>query len=84
MLNFLGLFFWTTLTILVMAAALRMYMRRKELFASNVPALDDNAIDTILEIGELSTDEDEPLDLEEIEEEEERFWTESWDEPEEL
>ncbi|SVD28903.1 uncharacterized protein METZ01_LOCUS381757 [marine metagenome] len=84
MLNFLGLFFWTTLTILVMAAALRMYMRRKELFASNVPALDDNAIDTILEIGELSTDEDEPLDLEEIDEEEERFWTESWDEPEEL
>ena len=84
MLNFLGLFFGTTLTILVMAAALRMYMRRKELFASNVPALDDNAIDTILEIGELSTDEDEPLDLEEIDEEEERFWTESWDEPEEL
>jgi len=84
MLNFLGLFFWTTLTILVMAAALRMYMRRKELFASNVPALDDNAIDTILEIGELSIDEDEPLDLEEIDEEEERFWTESWDEPEEL
>ena len=83
MLNFLGLFFWTTLTILVMAAALRMYMRRKELFASNVPVLDDNAIDTILEIGELSTDEDEPLDLEEIDEEEERFWTESWDEPEE-
>jgi len=84
MLNFLGLFFWTTLTILVMAAALRMYMRRKELFASNVPALDDNAIDTILEIGELSIDEDEQLDLEDIDEEEERFWTESWDEPEEL
>jgi len=84
MLNLLGLFFWITLTILVMAAALRMYVRRKELFTSNVPVLDDNAIETILEIGELSTDEDEPLDLEEIDEEEERFWRESWDQPEEL
>ena len=67
-----------------MAAALRMYMRRKELFSSDVPVLDENAIQTILEIGEISTDEDEPLDLEEIDEEEERFWRESWDEPEEL
>ena len=84
MLNLLGLLFWTTITILVMAAALRMYMRRKELFSSEVPVLDENAIQTILEIGEISTDEDEPLDLEEIDEEEERFWRESWDEPEEL
>ncbi len=84
MLNLLGLLFWITLIILVMAAALRMYVRRKELFTSNVPVLDDNAIETILEIGELSTDEDEPLDLEEIDEEEERFWRESWDQPEEL
>lgn len=84
MLNLLGLLFWTTLTILVMAAALRMYVRRKELFTSNLPVLDDNAIETIMEIGELRTDEDEPLDLEEIDEEEERFWRESWDQPEEL
>ena len=84
MLNLLGLLFWTTITILVMAAALRMYMRRKELFSSDVPVLDENAIQTILEIGEISTDEDEPLDLEEIDEEEERFWRASWDEPEEL
>ena len=84
MLNLLGLLFWTTITILVMAAALRMYMRRKELFSSDVPVLDENAIQTILEIGEITTDEDEPLDLEEIDEEEERFWRESWDEPEEL
>ena len=84
MLNLLGLLFWTTITILVMAAALRMYMRRKELFSSDVPVLDENAIQTILEIGEISTDEDEPLDLEEIDEEEERVWRESWDEPEEL
>ena len=27
-------------------------------------------------------DRDEPLDLEEAKEEEERFWNESWDEPE--
>ena len=84
MLNLLGLLFWTTITILVMAAALRMYMRRKELFSSDVAVLAENAIQTILEIGEISTDEDEPLDLEEIDEEEERFWRESWDAPEEL
>jgi hypothetical protein len=43
--------------------------------------LDDDAIRTILDTGELHVDEDEPLNLEAIDEEEERFWSETWDEP---
>lgn len=45
-------------------------------------ALDDDAIRRIVETGSLTVDQDPPLDLEEIEEEEERFWSETWDEPE--
>lgn len=47
------------------------------------PTVDDAAVRTILEKGVLVTDEDEPLDLESIDEEERRFWSEKWDEPEE-
>ena len=48
------------------------------------PTVDDDAIRSILRNGVLETDEEEPLDLGEIEEEERRFWSENWDEPEEL
>ena len=34
--------------------------------------------------GRLELADDEPLDLTEVQEEEERFWAETWDEPEEL
>jgi len=47
------------------------------------PTVDDAAVRAILETGVLVTDEDEPLDLESIDEEERRFWSEKWDEPEE-
>ncbi len=58
-------------------------MRRKELLASSLSKVDDDAIAEILERGELYVEDDEPLDLAEIDEEEERFWSETWDEPEE-
>jgi hypothetical protein len=45
--------------------------------------VDDEALDTIRNTGIL-TDDDEPLDIREIDEEERKFWSESWDEPEEL
>lgn len=48
------------------------------------PRVDDDAIQTILDRGVLETDEEEPLDLGEIEKEERRFWSENWDEPEEM
>ncbi len=41
------------------------------------------AIDRIVETGQLVVDEEESLDLDDIDEEEDRFWSESWDEPEE-
>lgn len=46
--------------------------------------LDDEAVQRILDTGRVSVEEEPPLDLDEIEEAEERFWSESWDEPEEL
>jgi hypothetical protein len=61
---------------------LRRRLRRQRLGAE--PRVDDDAIRAILRRGVLETDEEEPLDLGEIEEEERRFWSESWDEPEEM
>ena len=43
--------------------------------------LDDAAVDRIIEYGEIFIDEDDPLDLDGIDDEERRFWSESWDEP---
>ena len=42
--------------------------------------IDDSAIDKIIEDGKLAIDED-VLDLDEIDGEENRFWSESWDKP---
>lgn len=42
--------------------------------------LDDGHIRQIENAGRIEVDE--PLDLEEAREEEERFWSEEWDEPE--
>ncbi len=47
------------------------------------PRLGDDDVRRILREGRLEIELDEPLDPEEIEREEERFWSETWDEPEE-
>lgn len=85
--------FWGGLAALVVAAGVRLHVRRKEAIASSVPRVDDDAIDKILSTGELTVEDrppgalplvledDEPLDMGEIDDEEERFWSESWDEP---
>jgi hypothetical protein len=44
--------------------------------------LSDDMIDRIESMGRLELDE--PLDLEQIRDEEVRFWEETWDEPEEM
>ncbi len=75
--------FGIALAALTVAAGLSVHFRRRQLIASNLPVLDDEAIDTIVETGELVVDEDEPLDLDDIDEEEDRFWSESWDEADE-
>lgn len=67
--------------VLIAAAGVSMHARRRDAFARDVPVVDDDVIEQILERGAVYVDEDEPLDLEEIDDEEERFWSESWDEP---
>lgn len=62
----------------IVAAAWVGYRRR--LAALRGDGLSDDDIRRIEAGGRL--DAEEPLDLEEAAEEEERFWGESWDEPE--
>ncbi len=92
MLTLFWIVFWAGLAALVVAAGVSLHVRRKEALASSVPVVDDAAIEEILQTGQLTVDEwqtgweliveeDEPLDPEEIDDEEERFWSESWDEP---
>lgn len=45
------------------------------------PEVDDEAVRRIEDEGRLETDEREPLDRDRIREEEDRFWSETWDEP---
>jgi hypothetical protein len=82
----IGLFwvaFWALLSGLVVAAGWKAYARRRAVIGRSVPRLDDEAIRAILATGAVAAETDEPLDLSEIQDEEERFWAESWDEPEE-
>ena len=82
--------FWGVLSALVVAAGIKARARKRAALAGTLPKVDDDAVRAILDTGELGAerDEDEPLDLREIDEEEERFWSESAseieEEPEEL
>jgi hypothetical protein len=67
--------------LLAIAAGL-LYRNRLEDTAREDPsALDDDLIRQIEENGWIELEE--PLDLDHIREQEQRFWEESWDEPEE-
>lgn len=68
---------------LVGASGLRLRGRIGRLRSRDVPKVDDRAVSQILEKGVLRVEEEEPLDQAEIDEEERRFWSERWDEPEE-
>jgi len=93
MLSLFWIAFWGGLTLLAVAAGVSVHARRKDLLASSVPTVDDEAIERILSTGKLPArdvhafdlpllvEDDEPLDQEEIDDEENRFWSESWDEP---
>ena len=76
-------FFWILLTLLVILGWIRVRerLRRKREDAAST-LLDDDDIRRIEREGRLPAEEEEPLDYDEIEEEERRFWGESWDEPE--
>lgn len=81
MLPLFWIIFGAGLAALVVAAGFSLHVRRKDVFASSAPVIDDSAIERILQTGELIVDEPEPLDQEEIDDEEQRFWSENWDEP---
>jgi hypothetical protein len=68
---------------LVGASGLRLRRRIRCRLARSVPVVDDRAVSQILETGVLAVEDDGPLDQAEIDEEERRFWSERWDEPEE-
>lgn len=73
--------FGAGLATLAIAAGVSLRARRVEAIGWSRPLIDDVAIDQIIEHGEIWVDENEPLDLDDIDDEEERFWSESWDEP---
>jgi len=77
-------FFWFVFgvgfALLAMAAGVTVHARRRRAYR-RVPMVDDALIAHIIEHGEVRIEEDEPLDLDVIDDEEERFWSESWDEP---
>ncbi len=75
--------FWAGLVVLALTAGISLRVRLREHVRPRIPLIDDEAIDAILTIGTL-TDDDEPLDIGDIDEEERKFWSESWDDPEEL
>ena len=58
------------------------YANRRRLRSLRREELSDAAIRQIEVSGRVEVDE--PLDLDEARDEEERFWNESWDEPEPL
>lgn len=93
MLTLFWIVLWAALAFLVIAAGISLHVRRKEAIAASVPLVDDDAVERILRTGELEGREGTRLDLDlivehedeldqsEIDDEEERFWSESWDEP---
>jgi hypothetical protein len=75
--------FWGFLAGLLLASGILFRRRVRERIGRPGLAVGDDDVRAILERGVLTFDEDEPLDFMEIDEEERRFWTEKWDEPEE-
>jgi len=82
-LSFVLALFSAFLVGLVVASGVHLRLRLRERLGRGTPVVDDQAIRKILEEGVLTAEDDPPLDLDKIDEEERRFWTEPWDEPEE-
>lgn len=76
--------FWLACGALLILAGLRLRSRLRGGNDGSAPVVDDDMLRRILKEGVVRTDEDEPLDLDEIHEEERRFWEEEeWDEADE-
>lgn len=72
------IWFWLLLALLVLIAGL-VHRRRVTRFERRIT---DDMLRQIENRGRVEMDE--PLDLDDIQEEERRFWEETWDEPEQL
>lgn len=69
---------WAALSVMIAVAGVAAVMRTCRV--TQVPGLSDQDLKSI-EAG-MAVELDEGLDLEEIREEEEAFWGETWDQPE--
>jgi hypothetical protein len=79
----LWLIVWTGAVALALGAAVRVRLRLRKHFDQR-PVLDDDDVKDIIAHGIYVSQEDEPLDLGRVHEEERRFWEEAeWDESEE-
>ncbi len=83
MLSFTFALLFAFLVGLMVAQGIQLRVRIRRRLRTPRPLVDDAAVRSILERGVLVTEDDEPLDYDEIDEEERRFWSESWDEPDE-
>ena len=68
------------IALLALLAGVLYLLRRAEARRQRQAGVTDELLRRIEEHGRVEMDE--PLDLEEIQREEDRFWAESWDEPE--
>lgn len=74
------LFLGLALLVLVVGVVVRWRIRRHT-DRGDLEVTDD-VVRQIERVGRVRTDEREPLDRDRIREEEDRFWSETWDEPE--
>jgi hypothetical protein len=72
---------WTIIAVLAIIGGLIGLRRKRGARMADDSNLTDEMIRAIEERGRVEVDE--PLDFEAIEDEESRFWEETWDEPEE-
>ncbi|MCI0434237.1 MAG: hypothetical protein L0271_11465 [Gemmatimonadetes bacterium] len=72
---------WTIAVILAAIAGMEGLRRARANRLSRDDGLTDDMIRRIENEGEIEVED--PLDMETIEEEESKFWEETWDEPEE-
>lgn len=78
---------WIALGVLALLAGFRARWRVRSARSRGAgPTVDDAALRQILDRGTFVGDEDDdaPLDLDAAAEAEEQFWSESWDEPDEM
>ncbi len=83
MLTLFWLVFWAGLTVLAVSAGVSLRIRLRDRVGKSMPIVNDAAVEEILATGALVTDEDSPLDIEKIDDEEHKFWSQTWDEPDE-